>query len=182
MNIFSRVFGLILLLAPTVTATLRPYEGRWDQVYSNYYIQSTSEIDWKCITVDLNLTDDDNKILMSKTASLHGGPIFIRTINTTIAEVTSNVWQMGKIPFILRKTDDERSYLVLTGLDNLSLFVWARNASEFLSSQFNNQTLVDLEQWLFTGIYKTPMLCDCNRYVVSQTNQTEDTSLRRRIS
>lgn len=110
--------------------------GVYDQVYSNAYVQSTTEMDWKCIQVYVyvNTTRDDSTtaVFVHKTAHLHGGPQIVTTpvIETKVANnsmtITSKATKVTKAYDIHDYSNDT---MVITGRDDPALYVWTRQGS-----------------------------------------------------
>lgn len=163
MKLLTLPFSLILMIfGRGMSFTLDNVTGTWQQVYSNYFVQSTTEIDWYCVTVDIEKTPDDT-YTVSKQASLHGGVVTLSTPPKPLLVENDTTWWIGEKPFVNRYPN-ETDLIVLTGWDDLSLFVWSRNSTkEFLESDTNSLVLSDLQLWNYTGLYKKPVLMSCNR-------------------
>lgn len=121
MNILTFVLAFVV---QGVCALPIPLNGTWKQTYSNVYVQSTTEIDWKCIKVYVKTHDSDSTMTFHKTASLHGGPMMVTT-PTFEAHIVKDTF------IYKQKTYDVHPYsndtYVITGKDNPSMFVWTRD-------------------------------------------------------
>lgn len=120
------------------------------QVYSNYYVQSTIEVDWKCIRV--GVTRDQENLNVTKNGYLHG--IYGSPVqSSTSYNITNEKLHSDKDTLVLRV--ENKDYLLLTGTNNLTLYVWAKDYDRFMN---NHNT--DVQQYLksinFTGTYKSP--------------------------
>lgn len=124
---------LLSLLAPCAygapgspsSPKIQHLNGTWKQLYSNQYVQLTTEIDWKCIQVYVSVNDDSREMTFYKKAKLHGGPQDVVTPNVharlynnqTKYKVSSN-----------NKTYDIHPYsndtVVITGVNDPSFYVW----------------------------------------------------------
>lgn len=122
----------LCLLSMLVTGTTGVMNGTWKQLYSNQYVQLTTEIDWKCITVYVSVNDDgSNEMTFYKKAKLHGGPQDVVTPkvhahlynNQTKYKVSST-----------NKTYDIHPYsngtVVITGKNDPSFYVWQRSQDD----------------------------------------------------
>ncbi len=104
--------------------------GSYRQTYSNLYVQYTTEIDWKCVTVHATVGDAAHRLEIYKKARLHGGPV---TITTPVQQAS-----MGPSNFTVahpKRTYDVHAFVndtvVVTGVETPSLYVWQRsNSSE----------------------------------------------------
>lgn len=160
--------SLALLLCSSIGSyAVNPFEnitGEWQQVYSDYFVQSTTEIDWFCVNVTIEETYDEDVLTLTKRAYLHGGDIDMASFPRLITTFDSGLtWIIGAQQFINRYNGSKENVTVLTGIDGLSLFVWTRNKTAFLGSSEEKEVLDDLERWNFTGTYKSPVLVPCNR-------------------
>ena len=61
--IYFILIGQIIAFIPQLL--LSKIEGNYVQIYSNYYIQSTREIDWKCINISIDFDDQKTTILQA---------------------------------------------------------------------------------------------------------------------
>ena len=151
--------SFLTCLIPTVSALLI---GEWQQVYSDNFVQTTTEIDWYCVNVSVEVKPF-SILTVTKNAFLHGGDTEYESL-PDVMTLEDGLVTIGGRAFIDRYGDSNPNTTVLTGLDNLSLFVWTRNSSAFYNSQEEKQILHDLTAlWNFTGPYKTPVAVPCNR-------------------
>ena len=145
-----------------------PFYGSWLQVYSNFYVQSTSEVDYHCVQVDVQPVNHSiTKLSITKSAYQHGNinqPVRwtqlynVTWLDTTDKEAEDNMVLVPLlsgssvvIPLWLRRRDPD--YIIWTGMDNKTLFVWAHEPSQ----QYNPEVLHDLVELDFRGTYKTPV-------------------------
>lgn len=116
------------LLAPAAALSLT---GAYRQTHSNMYVQYTTEVDWKCVTVHVTADDDAMTLDVYKKARLHGGPV---TVITPVQRAL-----LGNNKFTVttplsskftRQTYDVHTFvndtLVITGEETPSLYVWQR--------------------------------------------------------
>jgi hypothetical protein len=144
--------------------TVDHLKGSWIQIYSNYYVQTTSEIDWKCVTINLTPINE-SLVKINKTASLHGissNIISKETKYSVTLNANDTVLTSGKQVLSIRKwgsRDDNKTldYLILTHSNNISLFVWTQNFQLCLN-KYNDDIVNTLTEWKFTGSYKKPLL------------------------
>jgi hypothetical protein len=129
----------------------------WFQAYSDYYIQSTQEIDWKCVTVQVNQTDDPGVFTFVKHGALHGGTrpvtslIYTAVLAGPVATISNPNAQA--IYDIKELTED---LAVFTSSTDESLFVWTTNPDGIPDEQ-KLYLLNQLESWGFSSGYKEPM-------------------------
>ena len=121
------------------------------QVYSNYYVQSTTEVDWKCIRVDA--TRDKEHLNVVKNGFLHG--VYGSPVQSMMKyNITNDKFKGEKETLVLRVENDE--YLLWTGTNNLTMYVWARDYEHFMDNH-NKEVIQYLKSLNFTGTYKSPM-------------------------
>jgi hypothetical protein len=115
-------FALALLATPSLLLN-----GTWHETYSNNYVQTTSQVDWKCVVVHVRV-DDDGDMTLQKTASLHGGPInmtspLVRTKlqGNTFATPTSF---RSSVTYDVHPYDNRT--VVITGEEVPAMYVWTR--------------------------------------------------------
>ena len=134
-------------------------EGDYIQVYSNYFIQSSSEIDWKCVTIHFTMPSGNVYINSTKTAFLHGRNDEIVSVkkNFRIDQINDQVYLRSKTEsLIVRDAFVERkpNYFVLTGVNNITLYVIAQNVTDFMANH-NDDVVNSLKNWDFVGAYKS---------------------------
>ena len=143
--------------------------GEWVQTFSNRYVQNTIEIDWDCVMV--NIENINNTFSITKSASLHGqknltirqtklyspskdsqGRLLLKS-KTPSSVVVPDLYLSYNGPF---ENAQSPEYLIFTGSNDLSLFVFAKNWENF---QDNLKFIVlNLIQEIgYTNYYKTPM-------------------------
>lgn len=118
---------IVSLLLPFLARGLS-LAGSYRQTHSNLYVQYTTEIDWKCITVHATADDASNILEIYKKARLHGGPI---TVTTPVQKAL-----LGPSNFTVahpQLTYDVHAFVndtvVVTGVETPSLYVWQRSNS-----------------------------------------------------
>ena len=158
MSFFKRNLAFILLALPVMGI----HNGIWIQSMSNYYVQSTSEIDWKCVLVQIT-EPGDGTFLINKTALMHSPvdgvpvetPAATFVLNTDASTLVQRTGLRRSSHFQVR--EDTPDTLILTGLDDPSAYVWTRkNITEFLL-QDRYRILQNLIQWGYTTIDKMPL-------------------------
>lgn len=118
----------ILFVVAIYTAQALPRQGRWYQVESNFYVQETMEVDWKCITVQVEYTDA-NRFTFQKTSLVHGGTQVVQSLVYSAEFVRDNMLvvsydtQQSPIPLIIRIDTD--TLFVVVGVTEPMFFVWS---------------------------------------------------------
>ena len=80
-----------------LSLVMEPYAGPWIQIYSNYYVQSTTEIDWKCVHMTLTFLPIGHAPSSKTTSRLRPQPPSSwPRANTTITTVDTLQLQMTK--------------------------------------------------------------------------------------
>lgn len=105
--------------------------GTYNQLYTNSYVDATTEIDWKCTKVHVTITkppndNDARHIAFHKTANLHGGPQQVRT-PTVSGSIEGNTLTLDTSVLDIHPYDNDT--VVLTGTTNPSFYVWTRSAN-----------------------------------------------------
>lgn len=159
MRSFLALLTSLVPLSCSAAYLVPDYLGEWDQVYSNLFVQSSTEIDLKCIKVNLSTTGF-NATLISKSASLHGTAVQFQSLPEPVLQFSDTTWLIGTDMYLVR-AGAPASHVVLTGTDDITLLVWARNRTAFLDSPTNEYVLEDLVRWNYTDQYKSPILCPC---------------------
>jgi len=179
-----KIFTILALFVTTIFVSsskvskdlITKIEGDYIQVYSNYYIQSTHEIDWRCVNASLKATNDEQQYInITKSAKLHG--IHSDTI------ITINQYNLTQsMNYLLFKSFKESlqvrglgpakngqyQYLILTGYNNMTMYVLARNFTSFMQD-YNTNVRHILNTWDYTGTYKSPVYTYGNDCLPSQT-------------
>jgi hypothetical protein len=152
--------------APATATTASVLAGNWTQVLSNYYVQTTTEIDWKCVRVHV-VESIPGRLTLYKSAVQHsavdGVPVHAYPVNMTLEDQTYLVpyprqflRRPGDPPSLhIRRAD--RDLAVLTGRNDISLYVWTRKSlSEYYMTD-HVQVLADLGLWGYVTFDKTPL-------------------------
>jgi hypothetical protein len=130
-------------------------DGTWVQPLSNYYVQTTSEVDWKCVRV--NFTTEGGITSMTKRAYLHDMTIGQQTttVPVSVAFDTETMTMIlgGQEVFDLRQYTEQ--LIVVTGRESPSLFVWATNYTRY-TTEDSIDLVHHLVDWQYTNIDKTP--------------------------
>jgi len=134
-----KVFSFCAVLFGTSSACAAApnvISGSWKQLYSNNYVQLTTEIDWRCIKAYAFQSENETEVYIHKLARLHGGmQIVITPILTAHVEDNQLTIQRPTDPSPVKedRVYDIHEYsndtLVITGEDNPALFVWRRDGS-----------------------------------------------------
>lgn len=111
--------------------------GTWRQVYTNTFVQGTTEIDWRCVVVDVTLVNG-SRADIRKSARLHGGPVIINV--TTHVEFDESTLafrkDVGMFAPSLRSMPTHLTYnlhpfdnqtWVITGQEEPSVVVWTQD-------------------------------------------------------
>ena len=144
--------------------------GPWLQIYSDRYVQTTSEIDYSCVKVDIHpiFSVSSPALSVSKHAYQHGNshlPV-LWSYNYTISWTLDGTSVMEDnlvllptkgspslvVPLWLRRNTD--NYVIWTGMDNKTMFVWARG---FSPPEEKSRILEQLAELEYNGTYKTPI-------------------------
>jgi len=135
-------------------------EGDYVQVYSNYFIQSTSEIDWKCVQIYFTMPNGGPYINSTKTAYLHGRTDEIVNVkkNYRVDVKNNNTYLRSKTESLLIRMIEpsysDPDYFVASGVNNITLFVFAKNYTDFITNH-NDNVLRNLISFDTTGAYKS---------------------------
>lgn len=137
-------------------------KGEWIQIYSNYFVQSTTEIDWKCVRI--SIAGNNNALNVTTKAFVHGIPSedisILHTYNVSTASDNTTILTNQKEKLRIRKSglleENNLDYVVLTPANNISLYVWTRNFSRFMN-EYNTDVLKALDEWQYSGLYKAPL-------------------------
>lgn len=153
----------------TDASAVEAVHGRWLQVYSDRYVQSTSEIDYSCVTAEIARANTSKPaISISKHAYQHGNihqPVHwsqTYTLSWTLDGTTSLQDNLVLVPLVttssvlvplwLRRSGD--NYMIWTGMDNKTMYVWVHELPKPAENAHILQQLAELD---FNGTWKTPL-------------------------
>jgi hypothetical protein len=149
------------LLEP-ITKDISFLNGQWLQIYNSKYVQESSEIDWDC--VEVSISTENNRVNITKSAILHNHknlPTFQTriyqssmvndSIILTPISISSSVVPTLEIKY------EGIGYLIITGLDYLTMYVWVQNYNTFFNF-YNSEALDLLKSFNYTTYYKYPKL------------------------
>lgn len=164
-----KLFLPLLWMTAAAAMSLEEWSGTWIQAYSNAYVQTTSEVDWRCVTVDVALDRDEGTLLLTKHASLHGGPTNVSSypmemdfpVQADDVVILTPVGAQG--PRLRGKSLSSRHYqirtetpelVILTGLDDgaPAVYVWIRPGYSL-----GSEVLQQLEDWDYRSADKRPL-------------------------
>ena len=157
------VLSSVFMSACSLNAT--KFLGDWQQSYSDAYVQTTSEVDWKCVEVHVEKANGNDTVLgVSKTAYLHRIPSltpFFRTekttVNTTLRvkeDDTLEVSDGSFLPHSLEVRILEDDMVVLTGIELPTLYIWTKQSTDTANI---SRVLEDLERWNYVTPEKFPL-------------------------
>jgi len=157
----------IMTIMATVFGERTILDGDYYQIYSNRYVQMTSEIDIKCINVSIRTDTDTENVVITKTGYVHGLKATPYNITYRFKEIPPVVLYLPDIILEVRDVGPLKEYIIVTGHDNLSLYVWVKDIGRFNRMY---KTIVDdrIEAWSYNDEFKTPMIsynasqCDAN--------------------
>lgn len=158
----SKLFVFLAVFPFARAAPPQNLTGDWFQVWSDHYVQSTTEIDWKCVVARMEESLEGGWEL-TKHARLHSvvGP---RVTTPT----TRMVWKEAEAEFEVRSkaaTAATTTYRlreltpdawVLTGNEDPSLYVFTKDVDTFWKDK-EVPLLAQLDAWGYTDKYKTPL-------------------------
>lgn len=144
-----RILPLFLMICSAVGVVHKNFV----QVYSNYFVQTTSEIDIKCITV--NVTEDKYFMNITKTGLLHGLEVSPFR-STSYFRIHDDGKYVSDKETLVKRNDDDDNYIIWTGLNNITVYVWAKDFDIFLE-KYNQEVLSNLQRLNYTGLYKSPL-------------------------
>lgn len=161
------VFGCHGRLLRTHVSTNNTYTGEWLQVMSDSYVQKTSEIDYECVSV--NVTSHKNDLIrITKKATVHArenivwsndyAPLLKNSEKTSFEDnliltpVTNDSSLI--VPLYFRRTTPSFDYIIWTGLDNKTMYVWIRDFTE--AHLWTKDILTSLTELDFYSGYKEP--------------------------
>ena len=141
-----------------VAVDLRTISGPWMQAYSDYYVQSSSEIDWKCVGAEF-VVHNETLLTLNKHARLHG---LLRSNVNSSKNYTVVTTEDHRV-FLKNGNTTLRTYfpipdcIVFISMNNLTLFVMTRDYDQFMMNN-NNEALQFLKEKNMTGVYKAPLV------------------------
>jgi hypothetical protein len=163
-NIF---YSILFYLHIVSSIDITQLYGDWVQVYSNNYIQTTSEIDWYCVTINVS-PYKTSMFKIQKYTNIHDIEPFstyISFYNNYSYSSHDNKYNFSPstifhYKYQLINTDDLRNntfdYLIWTLNDDISYYVWARNFTDF-NLKYDKNVLNILKQYNYQGYYKNPL-------------------------
>jgi len=175
MRILQIIYSISLLILPVVArlGDLKEKEkisephitGKFVQIYNSKFVDETSEIDWNCVSV--NITNHNNTFLIEKNGFLHKQPnIPASSSKMYELEHKNNTWNLipkSKIGVVspileikfINNDDDILNYMILTGKDNLTMFLFATNYTNFVK-KYENEAKKKFNEFKFNSYYKYP--------------------------
>ena len=150
-------------------------QGSWLQIYSNHYVQTTSEIDYQCVRAEVSPVRNTNStastISLTKKAYQHGNLLLpVEWTQTYTVLFQNNEWDTLEdnlvlqpstksssvvlVPLWLRRMSPQ-NYILWSGLDNKTMLVWSHS---MLDAVNNGLILQQLEELDFNGSYKSPLV------------------------
>jgi len=144
--------------------------GNWYQLWSNRYVQETSEIDWDCVQMTWNETEWSGYYQWTKTAILHNNHIITTQkineyrwnseSNTLIPSIhnVSIVNPILEVKWVGPLNEDMKQYeyLITFGSDNNTLFTFVRDIDIF-NENYRQDVSNLLIEYHYTGYYKNPL-------------------------
>ena len=153
---------------------LQAIQGSWLQMYSNRYVQTTSEIDYHCVRAEVSpvLSTSNSTVptvSLTKKAYQHGNPLlpveWTQTYSMTfqkenekslqdnlLLQPASKTSSAVVVPLWLRRVSP--TFLLWSGLDNKTMLVWSRWSLDPVDTVLILQELVQLD---FNDTYKSPV-------------------------
>ena len=148
---------ITIIITTAAAAAIPDISGPWTQAYSDYYVQTTAEIDWKCIDTNINIVNDTS-LVIHKHARLHG--LLRSNVNTfknyTIVTTGDNRVFLKNGNTTLHLYFPIPDCIILISMNNLTLFVMTRDYTGFMRNH-NEQALGFLQEKNMTGLYKAPV-------------------------
>jgi len=164
-------FGLGMYSVVSGQSHIQRIYGRWFQLYNNLYVQSTSEIDLQCVSVEVKATPSLSltSLSVTKKAIQHhnqnhsivwGHHYNVTMVDKEKTSLDDNVVLFPVpndsyvvVPLYLRRFQEDE-YVIWTGLDNKTMYVWVRD-----TDQVDNVVILEqLKELEFTTTYKSPAL------------------------
>lgn len=124
-----RLATLLLGLGACAVSAAVDLSGEWYQTFSSHLVQSTFEIDWKCVRVSVHPVEEESgKYEVSSTARLHGGPVVYHSPPTTY-ELVNDKLVSGPLSYDVHSLSNG-STLVLTNEFQPLVFVLERSLTK----------------------------------------------------
>ena len=134
MKLFPLVAALLGITTTAWAATSTSLSGTWRQIYSNAYVQTTREVDWRCIKA--YVIENETGVYIHKIARLHGGPATVVTpvFAVRVKDNKMTVHHTSVETPVKRDTlydihEFSNDTVIITGEDNPALYVWTRDGS-----------------------------------------------------
>lgn len=133
--------------------------GDWKQLYSNRFVQDTSEIDWDCVDVHVSRHLEIQKSPLIHHQFYSSYPLKIRLENPReeddkfIFDVENNLFLQYEIRDFV-----PNEYIVWTLNDEISMFVWTKNIKKF-NETYEDHVFRNLDLWEYNTYYKEPIAC-----------------------
>jgi hypothetical protein len=147
-------FWFLTILA-TVFGERVVLDGDYYQIYSNRYVQMTSEIDIQCVNVSVR-TDPENVVII-KTGYVHGLKTTPYNVTYVFKEIPPGILYSHDTVLDVRDVGPSKDYIIMSGHDNLSLYVWVKDVD-----QFNRvyKTIVQdrIDAWSYNNEVKAPLI------------------------
>jgi hypothetical protein len=146
-------------------------QGSWLQIYSNRYVQTTSEIDYHCVRAVVASVPDTPipTVTIHKKAYQHGNMLQpVEWTHTYTVTLQNESWPSLQdnlllepinkksplvVPLWLREISPH--YLLWSGLDNKTMLVWSH--SSIMDPEDDAKIRKSLQELEFNGTYKSPV-------------------------
>jgi hypothetical protein len=135
--------------------------GQWIQVLSNRFVQETFEKDWKCIQTNIYPNKNNNIIIEKNGIIKNFKDLNITLITEYNLKQNQNKYyilypiSMFTLPLQI-KYIKENKYIIMTDLNNNSLFVFSNDYLDFYKT-YKNETMDLIRSLNFTNYYKYPL-------------------------
>lgn len=149
---------------------LLPFKGKWIQWLSDKYVQTTSEVDYQCIRVNVTSAkvNDTEVVTLHKDGIQHKNSMMhVHWAHSYVPDLTDPtrsslednlVLQPYRsdsnlvTPLYFRRTNAKLDYIIWTGLDNKTMFVWIKEFNDV----WNTDVTLSLTELDFETGYKEP--------------------------
>lgn len=150
----------------------------YKQMFTNQYVSDTQQIDWKCVSVTPCMQKESQTLRISMRYWMHANPLLLASVQETfdvipvngtillIKEGSSSSTQI--LSYASSWTEDsDPEVIVFTGKDSPAVYVWAKNALQFMVDGYqkvysflNSNGLLDPSNYLLHVIPTyDPLLC-----------------------